>query len=75
MGESWAPRATQASSCCFLIVMRSAAYSLDDGVIEALESPDHRWVVGDSKDPRMETIAARVPKLAAVAASLLDELD
>ncbi len=24
----------------------ASAYSLDDGVIEALESPDHRWVIG-----------------------------
>ena len=24
----------------------ASAYSLEDGVIEALESPEHRWVVG-----------------------------
>ncbi len=34
----------------------------------------HRWAVGDSKDPRMETIAARVPALAEAAGQLLDEL-
>ena len=34
----------------------------------------HRWVVGDSKDPRMETIAVRVPALAASSARLLEEL-
>jgi putative glutamine amidotransferase len=27
-------------------LLLASAYSLDDGVIEALESPDHRWVVG-----------------------------
>jgi aminoglycoside phosphotransferase (APT) family kinase protein len=32
----------------------------------------HRWVVGDSTDPRMETIAVRVPKLAEAAGRLLD---
>jgi aminoglycoside phosphotransferase (APT) family kinase protein len=35
----------------------------------------HRWRVGDSKDPRMETIAERVPVLAAQASRLLDALD
>jgi aminoglycoside phosphotransferase (APT) family kinase protein len=35
----------------------------------------HRWLVGDSTDPRMETIAARVPALAQNAACLLDEFD
>ena len=35
----------------------------------------HRWAVGDSTDPRMEAIAARVPVLARAAARLLDELD
>jgi aminoglycoside phosphotransferase (APT) family kinase protein len=35
----------------------------------------HRWLTGASKDPRMETIAARVPKLAADADRLLDGLD
>ena len=27
-------------------LLMASAYSLDDGVIEALESPDHRWVIG-----------------------------
>ncbi len=27
-------------------LLLASAYSLDDGIIEALESPDHRWVVG-----------------------------
>jgi aminoglycoside phosphotransferase (APT) family kinase protein len=31
----------------------------------------HRWAIGDSTDPRMETIAARVPLLAESAARLL----
>ena len=31
----------------------------------------HRWKMGDSTDPRMETIADRVPVLAATAAELL----
>lgn len=35
----------------------------------------HRWLVGDSTDPRMEAIAARVPVLAEAAARLLDTLD
>ncbi len=35
----------------------------------------HRWAVGDSTDPRMETIADRVPALAETANALLDELD
>ena len=39
-----------------------------------LEQLHHRWAVGDSSDPRMETIAARVPALARSAARLLDEL-
>jgi len=34
----------------------------------------HRWAVGDSKDPRMEGIAARVPELAEAAARRLDEI-
>jgi aminoglycoside phosphotransferase (APT) family kinase protein len=34
----------------------------------------HRWLTGASKDPRMETIAARVPRLAETAGRLLDEL-
>jgi aminoglycoside phosphotransferase (APT) family kinase protein len=34
----------------------------------------HRWLTGASKDPRMETIAARVPRLAETAERLLDEL-
>ncbi len=34
----------------------------------------HRWLVGDSSDPRMETIAARVPALAATAAERLDAI-
>ncbi len=35
----------------------------------------HRWVVGDSQDPRMEIIAARIPALVSAAGELLDELD
>ena len=27
-------------------LLMASAYSLDDGIIEALESPDHRWVIG-----------------------------
>jgi len=27
-------------------LLLASAYSLDDGVIETLESPDHRWVIG-----------------------------
>lgn len=34
----------------------------------------HRWVTGASSDPRMESIAARVPMLAAAAGRLLDQL-
>lgn len=34
----------------------------------------HRWLVGESTDPRMETIAARLPSLVAGATTLLDEL-
>ena len=34
----------------------------------------HRWLMGDSTDPRMETIAVRVPILAESAARLLDEI-
>jgi putative glutamine amidotransferase len=26
--------------------LMASAYSLEDGVIEALESPDHRWIIG-----------------------------
>ena len=40
-----------------------------------VEQLHYRWAVGDSKDPRMETIAARVPLLAEAAARLLDVLD
>ena len=40
-----------------------------------LEQLHYRWKVGDSTDPRMELIAARVPELAASATRLLDELD
>ena len=29
----------------------AAAYSLEDGVIEALESPEHRWVIGVQFNP------------------------
>ena len=29
----------------------ATAYSLEDGVIEALESPEHRWVIGVQFDP------------------------
>ena len=35
----------------------------------------HRWVVGDSTDPRMQTIATRVPALARSALQLLEALD
>ncbi len=34
-----------------------------------------RWERGESSDPRMETIADRLPLLAATATRLLDELD
>lgn len=34
----------------------------------------HRWLVGASTDPRMETIAARLPRLLAGATALLDDL-
>jgi len=40
-----------------------------------VEQLHHRWVAGDSQDPRMETIAARVPALAVSAARLLDEME
>ncbi len=33
-------------------LLLASAYSLDDGVIEALESPDHRWVVGVQFHPQ-----------------------
>lgn len=39
-----------------------------------IEQLHHRWKVGDSTDPRMETVAARVPVLAESAARLLDEI-
>jgi aminoglycoside phosphotransferase (APT) family kinase protein len=39
-----------------------------------VEQLHYRWVVGDSKDPRMETIAVRVPELAETASRLLDDL-
>ena len=39
-----------------------------------VEQLHYRWVVGDSKDPRMETIAVRVPELAKTASKLLDDL-
>jgi len=29
----------------------ATAYSLEDGVIEALESPEHKWVIGVQFDP------------------------
>ena len=32
-------------------LLMASAYSLDDGIIEALESPDHRWVVGVQFQP------------------------
>lgn len=35
----------------------------------------HRWVVGDSSDPRMETIAASVPQRAGSALRLLESMD
>jgi aminoglycoside phosphotransferase (APT) family kinase protein len=38
-----------------------------------VEQLHHRWVVGDSTDPRMEFIAARVPALAETASKLLGE--
>ena len=31
----------------------ASAYSLDDGVIEALESPEHRWVIGVQFQPEI----------------------
>jgi aminoglycoside phosphotransferase (APT) family kinase protein len=37
-----------------------------------VEQLHHRWVTGDSKDPRMETVADRIPKLTASAHRLLD---
>ena len=40
-----------------------------------LEQLHHRWAAGDSKDARMESIAARVPELAKSATRLLDELE
>jgi aminoglycoside phosphotransferase (APT) family kinase protein len=39
-----------------------------------VEQLHHRWVVGDSTDPRMEVVAAGVPVLAESAARLLDEI-
>ena len=30
----------------------ATAYSLEDGVIEALESPEHKWVIGVQFDPQ-----------------------
>lgn len=38
-----------------------------------LEQLHHRWKLGDSTDPRMETIALRVPALAETASRLLDD--
>ncbi len=37
-------------------LLLASAYSLDDGLIEALESPNHRWVIGVQFSPerRME---------------------
>ena len=32
-------------------LLMASAYSLDDGIIEALESPDHRWVIGVQFQP------------------------
>ena len=32
-------------------LLLASAYSLEDGVIEAPESPDHRWVVGVQFQP------------------------
>ena len=32
-------------------LLMASAYSLDDGVIEGLESPDHRWVIGVQFQP------------------------
>lgn len=34
----------------------------------------HRWLVGESTDPRMETVAARLPRLVDSASTLLDNL-
>ena len=42
----WGAREPQKSP-----VLLASAYSLEDGVIEALESPDHRWVVGVQFQP------------------------
>ena len=35
----------------------------------------NRWLRGESTDPRMATIADRLPTLAATASTLLDRLD
>jgi putative glutamine amidotransferase len=37
-------------------LLMASAYSLEDGLIEALESPNHRWVIGVQFHPerRME---------------------
>ncbi len=32
-------------------LLMASAYSLDDGIIEGLESPDHRWVIGVQFQP------------------------
>ena len=39
--------------------------------VTVVQQLHHRWVVGDSTDPRMETIAARVPALIEEAEALL----
>ena len=33
--------------------LMASAYSLEDGIIEALESPDHRWVIGVQFHPEL----------------------
>jgi len=35
----------------------------------------HRWLVGESTDPRMETVADRLPRLIDGAGALLDRLE
>ena len=37
-------------------MLMASAYALEDGVIEALESPGHRWIIGVQFQPerRME---------------------
>ena len=32
----------------------STAYSVEDGIIEALESPEHSWVIGFQCNPELQ---------------------